>query len=35
MSLQKEFVLTPIDKASNNVLIICKRYYVEVVLKEI
>ena len=35
MSFQKKFVLTPIDKASNNVSIICKRYYVEVVLKEI
>ena len=27
--------MTPIDKASNNVAIICKRYYVEVLLKEI
>ena len=27
--------MTPIDKASSNVAIICKRYYVEVVLKEI
>ena len=34
-SFQQKFVLTPIDKASNNVSIICKRYYVEVVLKEI
>ena len=35
MSFQKKFVLTPIDKASNTVSISCKRYYVEVVLKEI
>ena len=28
-------VLVPIDKAANNVSIICKRYYVEVILKEI
>ena len=25
----------PIDKASNNVAIICKRYYVEMILKKI
>ena len=34
-NLHKQFVLVPIDKASNNVAIICKRYYVEVVLKEV
>ena len=33
--LHKKFVLVPIDKASNNVAIICKKYYVEVILKEI
>ena len=27
--------MTPIDKASSNVSVICKRYYVEVVLNEI
>ena len=27
--------MTPIDKASSNVSVICKRYYAEVVLKEI
>ena len=27
--------MTPIDKASSNVSVICKRYYVEVILKEI
>ena len=34
-SFHEKFVLTPIDKASSNVSVICKRYYVEVVLKEI
>ena len=32
--LHKHFVLVPIDKASNNIAIICKRFYVEVILKE-
>ena len=35
MSFQKKFVLTPNDKASDNVSIICKRYCVKVVIKEI
>ena len=34
-SFHKKFVMTPIDKASSNVSVICKRYYVEVVLREI
>lgn len=34
--LHSRFVLIPIDKASNdNVSFVCKRYYVEVILKEI
>ena len=33
--LHKKFVLVSIDKAGNNIAIICKRYYVEVILKEI
>ena len=33
--LHKSYVLVPIDKAGNNIAIICKRYYVEVILKEI
>ena len=32
---QEKYVLAPIDKASNNVSVICKKYYVEVILKEI
>ena len=30
-SFHKKFVMTPIDKASSNVSVICKRYYAEVV----
>ena len=33
--LHDKFVLVPIDKAGNNKAIICKRYYAEVILKEI
>ena len=34
-NLQKHFVLVLIDKASSNIAIICKKYYVETILKEI
>ena len=34
-NLHKNYVIVPIDKAANNVSIICKRYYVEVILKEV
>ena len=34
-TMQKDYVFVPIDKASKNVAIICKKYYVEVLLKEI
>ena len=33
--LQKNFVFVPTDKASNNVSIICKKYYLEVLEKEL
>ena len=33
--LHREFVLVPIDKAANNIAIICKRHYIEVIFKEI
>ena len=33
--LHNKFVLVPIDKAANNVAIICKRFYVEVILREV
>ena len=33
--LHSKFVLVPIDKAANNIAFVCKRYYVEVILKEI
>ena len=32
---QKRFVLVTADKASNNVLIVCKKHYLDVVLKEL
>ena len=32
--LHREFVLVPIDKSANNIAIICKRHYIEVILKE-
>ena len=34
-TLHDKYVLVPIDKAANNVAIVCKRYYVQVILKEI
>ena len=34
-SLHQKYVLVPIDKAANNVAVICKKYYVEVILREI
>ena len=33
--LQKKFVIAPIDKASNNISFICKRYYIEKLLHEV
>ena len=33
--LHKDFVFTPVDKASNNVAIVCKRYYLDVMSSEI
>ena len=33
--LQNNFVFVPIDKASNNVAIICKQYYALVILNEL
>ena len=34
-SLHSKYVLVPADKAANNVIVVCKRYYLEVVTKEI
>ena len=34
-SLHSKFVITPIDKASNNVAFICKRYYAQVLVDEL
>ena len=33
--LHSNFVVVPIDKASNNVAIICKRYYIQTLLEEV
>ena len=33
--LHDKFVLVPIDKAANNVAIVCKKFYVQVILREI
>ena len=33
--LQNKFVMVPIDKASNNVAFICKRFYASVILQEL
>lgn len=34
-NFHKEYILVPADKATNNVIIICKKYYLEVILKEL
>ena len=34
-NLQSKFVFVPIDKAANNVALVCKRFYVETILNEI
>ena len=31
--LHENFVLVPADKASNNVIVVCKKYYLDVVIK--
>ena len=33
--LQERYILIPIDKADNNVAFVCKRYYIEVIVKEL
>ena len=33
--LHSKYVLVPADKAAQNVIVVCKKYYLEVVLKEI
>ena len=34
-SLHKDFVITPIDKANGNVAVICKRFYADILFKEL
>ena len=33
--LQEQYVMCPIDKAANNIAFICKKYYAQVLLKEL
>ena len=33
--LHNKYVFVPADKAPNNVIIICKRYYIETLIKEL
>ena len=33
--LHENYVLVPTDKAANNVIVVCKKYYLDVVLKEL
>ena len=33
--MHEKYALVPIEKADNNIAIICKKYYVTVILKEI
>ena len=33
--LHKDFVIAPIDKASNNVSIVCKKFYIDTLIAEI
>ena len=33
--LQEKYVFVPADKAANNIIVVCKRYYVKVICKEL
>ena len=33
--MHENYVLVPADKAANNVIVVCKKYYLDVVLKEL
>ena len=33
--LHSKYVFIPADKAPNNIVIICKRYYIEILIKEL
>ena len=33
--LQEQYVMRPIDKAATNIAFICKKYYVQVLLKKL
>ena len=33
--LRDDFILVPADKAANNVIVVCKKYYIETLIKEL
>ena len=33
--LHDDFVLVPADKAANNVIVVCKKYHIETLMKEL
>ena len=33
--LHNKYIFVPADKAPNNIIIICKRYYIETLIKEL
>ena len=33
--LHEDFVLVSADKAANNIIVICKKYYIETLIKEL
>ena len=35
MLLQTNYVLVPADKAANNVIIVCKKYHIDTLVKEL
>jgi hypothetical protein len=35
MTLHDKYVTVPVDKASNNIVFVCKSYYYECLIKEI
>ena len=35
INFQKDFVLVPTDKACNNISIVCKAFYIQMLLKEV
>ena len=34
-SFHRQYVLVPADKAANNVIVVCRKYYLQVILEEL